>query len=158
MRLSTTSGQEFRNRTIVELYESGKTQKEIAELTDCTQAWVSKILNRYRLEGSKGLLSKGKAKGAKSKLDSIQLEQLKQFLLAGALEHGFATDNWTRERIAALILKEFEVRYHPAHISWIMQKIGFSKQKPVTRSYRKDEKAVKEWKTKTLPSLKKSTE
>ena len=83
MRLTTTSAQEFRNRTIVELYESGKTQSEIAKLSDCTQAWVSKVLKRYRQEGSKGLQSRGKAKGAKSRLDSTQLEQLKDLLLQG---------------------------------------------------------------------------
>ena len=156
MRLSTTSAQEFRNRTLVELYESGKTQKEIASLMDCSQAWVSKVLRRYRIEGPKGLLSKGKAKGATSKLTILQLENLKQLLLEGALNHGFVTDNWTRERIAALILKKFEVSYHPAHISWVMRKIGYSKQKPITHSYRKDKEAVEEWKTKTLPALKKS--
>lgn len=106
MRLSTTSAQEFRNRTIIELHHSGKTQAEIAQHVACTQAWVSKIINRYAQEGSKGLTSRGKAKGAKSRLDSVQLKELESLLLDGALEHGFSTDNWTRERIASLILKE----------------------------------------------------
>lgn len=156
MRLPTTSAQEFRNRTIIELHQSGKAQTEIAQLVGCTQAWVSKIINRYAKEGLKGLTSRGKAKGAKPRLDSVQLEHLESLLLDGALEHGFATDNWTRERIASLILKEFQVNYHPSHISKLMKKIGFSLQVPIGHSYRKDDRAVQEWKAQALPSIKKS--
>ena len=157
MRLPTTSAQEFRNRTIIELHQSGQKQSSIAQHLGCTQAWVSKIISRYRQEGAAGLESRGKAKGAKSRLDSPQLDRLESLLLEGALSHGFATDNWTRERIASLILKEFQVSYHPSHISKLMQKIGFSLQIPTSHSYRKDEKAVQEWKTQTLPEIKKSS-
>lgn len=156
MRLPTTSAQEFRNRTIIELQQSGKNQTEIAQLVGCSQAWVSKIIKRYSKEGSQGLTSKGKAKGAKSRLDAVQLKELASFLLDGALEHGFATDNWTRKRIAKLIAKEFQVNYHPSHISKLIRKLGFSLQVPISHSYRKDDKAVAEWKTQTLPSIKKS--
>lgn len=156
MRLPTTSAQGFRNRTIIELHGSGKTQSAIAALVGCTQAWVSKIISRYPEEGPKGLTSRGKAKGARARLDSAQPKLLEAFLLEGALLHGFATDNWARERIAGLVLKEFQVSCHPSHISKLMRKIGFSLQVPVSRSYRKDEKAVEEWKAQTLPAIKKS--
>ena len=156
MRLQDTHSQEFRFQTIVKLSQAGKTQSMIADTLDCSQAWVSKVLNRYKDLGAEGLRVKGKAKGAKPKLDLDQIEQLKNLLLQGALEHGFTTDNWTRERIAELIKKEFSVSYHPAHISRIMRKIGFSLQKPKTKSYRKDEQSVNKWKNEELPELKKS--
>lgn len=157
MRLPTISAQEFRNQTIIELHQSGKSQIEIAKLVGCTQAWVSKMLSRYAEQGREGLKSKGKAKGAKPKLDLSQLQRLEVLLLEGALSHDFATDNWTRERIASLILKEFQVSYHPSHISKLMRKIGFSLQVPISHSYRKDEKAVQKWKSKTLKQIKKSS-
>ena len=70
--------------------------------------------------------------------------------------HGFETDNWSRERIAELIKKQFGQNYHVSHMSKLMQKIGFSLQKPKTKSYRKEEQAAIKWKEEELPSLKKS--
>jgi len=70
--------------------------------------------------------------------------------------HGFETDNWTRERMAQLVLRHFGVSYHPAHMSKIMKKIGFTVQKPKTKSYRKDEQSVRKWREEQLPELKKS--
>ena len=156
MKLKTTSAQEFRFRTIVELYQSGKTQQEIAQAVDCSQVWVSKVLKRYKTQGDSGLQVKGKAPGASPKLTTGQFSQLKTLLNQGALIHGFATDNWTRERIAQLINKRFGVSYHPAHISRLMKRLGFSLQKPRTRSYRQDQEQVQIWKNKQLPALKKS--
>ena len=101
---------------------------------------------------------KGKAKGAQSKLSTDQFTLLRELLLQGALHHGFETDNWTRERIAQLIMDKFQVSYHAAHISRLMKKMGFSSQKPRTRSYRKDELQVQHWKTEQLPRIKKSDE
>ena len=155
MKLNSNSASEFRNQRILDLHKKGKTQQIIAQALGCSQAWVSKILTRYREEGEEGLKIK-KAKGAESKMTIMEIEQLKELLIEGALQHGFPTENWTRERIAALIKNQFNVVYHPAHVSRIMQKIGFSLQKPQSKSYRQDEQSVKDWKTKELPQIKKS--
>ncbi len=84
------------------------------------------------------------------------MDHLSEMLLQGALAHGFETDNWTRERMAELVLKQFGVRYHPAHMSNLMRKIGFTVQRPKARSYRKDEESVRKWREEQLPELKKS--
>lgn len=77
-------------------------------------------------------------------------------LIKGALSYGFETDNWSRDHIMRLIKTEFAIDYHVSHISKVMQKIGFSLQKPKTKSYRKDEQAGIRWKEEQLPALKKS--
>ena len=156
MKLKESSAQEFRFRTIVELRELGKTQASIAQIVGCSQVWVSKVLERYKTQGEKGIQVKGKAPGATPKLTEKQFSKLKPLLLQGALKHGFETDNWTRERIAKMILDKFSVSYHPAHISRLMRKLGFSLQKPKSKSYRKDEQEVEQWKNEKLPALKKS--
>ena len=155
MRLKGIPAQEFRFQTIVRLSEEGKTQAQIAQAVKCSQAWVSRILKRHRQSGSAGLKVKGTAPGASSRLSKQQLNQLKRLLKKGALKSGFSTDNWTRERIAQLIAKQFSVSYHPAHISRIMKRIGFSLQKPIVQSYRKDHKAEQAWIKDQLPALKK---
>lgn len=157
MKLQSSSVAEFRWRTIIRLHQLGKGQKEIAQIVDCGQSWVSKVLKRYKSFGLKGFLAEGKPRGAPTKLDDQALESLSSMLVQGALFYGFETDNWTRARIAKLIQDKFSVSYHPAHISRLMRKIGFSLQKPKTKSYRKDDLQVSKWKKERLPQLKKSS-
>lgn len=156
MRLSGDSATEYRFSLIVRLREEGKSQKAIAHLVGCSQGWVSQVLKRHRQLGLSGLKVKGKAPGKPPKLTKEQLEHLKVYLKDGALVHGFQTDNWSRERIRELIKHKFGVSFHVSHASKLMRQIGFTLQKPQTRSYRKDEAAGEEWKDKQLPALKKS--
>ena len=156
MELTGNQAKEYRFELILQLREEGKTQKAISLLTKCSQSWVSQVLKRYKSMGASGLKVKGKAKGKESKLTKAELLSLKERLLEGALHYGFETDNWSRERIAELIKKQFGQNYHVSHMSKLMQKIGFSLQKPKTKSYRKEEQAAIKWKEEELPSLKKS--
>lgn len=76
-------------------------------------------------------------------------------LVKGALHYHFPTDNWTRERIAALIEAQFSVRYSAAHISKLMRRLGFTVQKPTRKSFKKNATAVTKWQQEPLPELKK---
>jgi transposase len=156
MHLQGKSSKEFRLGLIIKLSKEGKKQSSIAQLVSCSQAWVSKVLKRHREEGVEELSIKPYTGGVKPRLNQEQLSSLASCLELGAKQHGFETDNWTRERIAAYIEQQFKVKYHPSHISKIMNQIGFTLQKPITRSYRKDEQAVADWKENRINALKKS--
>jgi transposase len=155
MKLSSDAAQEYRFDVIIKLRAEGRTQQSIALLAQCSQCWVSKVLRRSH-SGDADTLKVSHSLGRVCRLNDSQLESLKSMLVEGALKHDFATDNWTRERIAELIQTQFKVVYHVSHISKLMQKIGFSLQKPEHRSYRKDDQAVAQWLSETLPALKKS--
>ena len=155
MKIRSCSVQEFRWRTIIKLHELGKGQKEIAQIVDCDQFWVSKVLKRYKSYGLESFLTKGKARGVPTKLNDQALERLSSMLIKGSLFYGFETDNWTRARIATLIQDKFSVSYHPAHITRLMRKMGFSLQKPKTRSYRKDDLQVFKMEKRAITSIKK---
>jgi transposase len=53
---------------------------------------------------------------------------------------------WTCERVAEVILKEFGVSYHPAHVSRVVRKLGLSLQKSIRQANQRDEEAIKRWK------------
>jgi transposase len=81
---------------------------------------------------------------------------LPELLLArGAKAYGFRGEVWTCERVAQVILKEFGVSYHPAHVSRLVRGLGLSLQKPMRRADQRDEEAIKRWKEERWPSLKK---
>ena len=156
MKLQSIEAQEFRLQQIVSLHEEGYCQLDIARLLDCSQSWVSKVLKRARLEGKQRLKAKGPPPGRTPSLSQQQLLQLRTLLETEAKAAGFATDGWTRQRVAQLIKHRFGVEYHLSHISKVLRKLGFTLQKPKRRDYRQDGASVARWKQKTLPKLKKS--
>ncbi len=142
MRLDNQSSTEFRYRAIVKMYKAGKTQKEIAALLECSQAWVSKVLKKYKAEGDAIFEIKGAALGRKPLLNEAKMNLLKGLLEKGALVHGFETNRWTQERIADLIELHFGVKYHQSHISRLMQRIKFPLQKREEKKEKKDSASI----------------
>ena len=71
----------------------------------------------------------------------------------GAEPYGFVGDVWTTKRVAAVIKREFGVRYHPAHISRLLRQQGLSLQKPVRRASQRDEAAIAAWRERSWPAL-----
>lgn len=74
----------------------------------------------------------------------------------GAEAHGFRDDLWTRKRVAALIECKLGVRYHPGHVSRLLQGWGWSPQLPERRARQRDEDAIGRWRTESWPAIKKS--
>ena len=155
MRLQTTEAQEFRLQQICILQAEGYAQTKIAEIVKCTQGWVSQVLTRAAEEGVENLRAKAPPPGKKPALGAPQLADLSRVLLAEARASGFETDGWTRKRVAQVISERYGVKHHPSHISRILAKIGFTRQKPQRRDYRQDQEAVQKWHQETLPGLKK---
>src|SRR5690348_16610428 len=85
--------------------------------------------------------------GVVSSATADQRAALPSLLAQGAPAFGFVGDLWTNPRIAALIEREFGVRYHPAHISRLLREIGWTSQKPTTRATQRDEEAITRWET-----------
>jgi transposase len=83
------------------------------------------------------------------------MAELEEALKAGPQAHGFATALWTTQRMARLIRQRWNVRYHSDHMCRLLQKLGWSCQRPTTRARQRDETAIQRWKKVTWPALKK---
>ena len=93
-------------------------------------------------------LSRGAAKpapGRPPKLTAKQRAQLERLLLKGAEAAGFATPLWTCPRIATVIERHFQVRYHVDHIGRVLHALGWSPQQPTRRAIERDEVAIAQW-------------
>ena len=82
-------------------------------------------------------------------------EQGREGLKRGAQALGYETSLWTLERVAELIERDFGVKYHAGHVSWLLKKLGWSCQRPTGRALERDEPAIKRWKKRRWPELKK---
>jgi len=69
---------------------------------------------------------------------------------------GFDTEQWTLRRIAALIWREFGVRYHPRHLERPLHAWGFTVRCPATQARERDERASAAWPKRTGRTIKKA--
>lgn len=93
--------------------------------------------------------------GPRRKLDDAARSRLREVLLESPTAHGFGTDLWTLKRVQQVIERQFGVRYSEVHVWRLLGQMGFSSQKPDRRALERDEKAIRAWKRRTWPALKK---
>jgi transposase len=93
-------------------------------------------------------------KGRSPKLSPDDLGALGAELLKGPRAHGFKTELWTLARVADVIERRFGIAYHPCHVRKILGRMGWSAQKPERRAREQDEDAVREWRRKEWPRIK----
>jgi transposase len=62
-------------------------------------------------------------------------------------KHGFDTDLWTARRVAELILRKFDVRFHPSYLREWLAKRNYTPQKPARRARQRDQAAIDRWVT-----------
>ena len=111
----------------------------------------------------KGLLDEGgidalravPSRGRPAKLDASQLEGIRHAVLQSPTEHGFGTELWTLKRVGVVIERLYGVRFGTTQLWRILGAMGFSVQKPEKRALERNEDAVRQWKRRTWPALKK---
>lgn len=137
------------------LLRAGKLSKaEIARPLGIRRATVSDWAKKLEAEGIRGL-RKRTAQGGTAKLTKEQKQRLQRLLDRGALACGFSTDRWTLPRVQELIQPEFEVSYHPNYLNRLLDKLGFSPQKPVPTAVEQEREMVQAWLEQDFPRLKK---
>jgi transposase len=139
------------------LLRAGKlTKAGIARQLGVSRATVGAWAKVIKADGLRGLRRR-KSSGRASKLTAEHKKRLKRLLDRGALASGYLTDRWTLVRVCELIKKEFGISYHPNSIKRVLDKLGYSVQKPLPRAAEQDEKLVKAWLAKDWPRIKKES-
>ena len=113
-------------------------------------------MRRARDGGGPEALRQRKAPGGQPRLSVEQQSQVLGWLREGAEAHGFRGDLWTRKRVAVLIERQLGIRYHPGHVSKLLQSWKWSAQKPEQRARQRDEAAIEEWVKARWPAIKKA--
>jgi transposase len=130
----------------------GWRQRQIATALGVSEGAVSQWLAQARRAGPEALKQRPRS-GRPPRLSPAQQAQVPALLRQGARAFGFRGDRWTRQRIAEVIRRAFGVRYHPAHISRLLDRWGWSRQKPMRRARQRDETAIQEWLQQQYPAL-----
>jgi transposase len=136
------------------LFKKGVPQAEIARRFKATPAAVSYWHAKWKKKGILGLKSKGPT-GFASELTQENKILFKKAIIKGPLQYGYETDLWTLPKLSAVLRKVTGFRCSEVWTWHIVRNLGFTPQKPQIKARERDEKAIAEWKTTTLPGLKK---
>jgi transposase len=136
-----------------ELKQQGWSQRRSAEALGVTPGAVSQWMRRRRAGGGREALYRRPPPGPTPKLTAVQRAQLPALLARGAEAYGFTGNVWTHRRIAAAIRRELGVRYHPASLTRLLRRPGWSPQQPRTRATQRDEAVIRAWSTRERPAL-----
>jgi transposase len=136
------------------LKERGWSQTRIAEALGVTGGAVSQWFKAVRENGLEALRHR-KGGGPKPRLSEQELQRLPELLEQGPEAYGFRGAVWTRARVRTVIQREFGVTYSAEHVGRLLDKIDWSRQKPVERAPQRDEEAIAEWRAETWPELEK---
>jgi transposase len=147
-------GMEQRRTRAARMFARGVAQADVARQLGVSRQSVSRWYAEWRRGGSKALKAAGRA-GRLPRLTEAQLRQVDRALRQGPRAHGFATDLWTLDRVAAVIEAETGVRYHPGHVWKLLRdKLGWSRQRPARRAVERDDEAIARWVAEDWPRIK----
>lgn len=132
----------------------GKGCAEVALAVDVARQTVY-TWKRLLDEGGIDALREIAERGRPAQLDEQQLATIRATLLQSPTAQGFSTELWTLKRVGAVIERMHGVRFSQTQVWRILGSLGFSPQKPEKRAIERNEDAVRSWKRRTWPALKK---
>lgn len=146
---------EHRRLEAAKLLKQGLTEAEVARRVGVHRQSVNRWAQTLEEQGRRGLKRAARA-GRKPKLSRAQLRELERMLERGPEAYGYDTGLWTLERVAELIDERFGVSFHRGHVWRVLRELGWSCQRPSGRARERDEAAIRRWKRKRWPELKKT--
>lgn len=146
---------EARRKRAMELLQAGQRPADVARAVGVTRGAVAQWKKAFQRRGDAGIAAK-KHLGPEPKLTAAQCRRLMRLLLKGARAAGWTTELWTLPRVAELIRREFHVTYDPTGVWHVLNRAGWSCQKPQQRARERNEQAIERWRTRDWRRIKKS--
>jgi transposase len=144
---------ETRRRRGMRMLARGMSQAEVARA--CGVSRQTAMTWQRRLEEDPQAWRR-RPLGRPGVFDAKQRARLRKLLLRGAVVNGFPTELWTLRRVATLIEREFGHAFSISYVWQVLRDLGFSAQRPVGRASQRDAVAIRDWKEKRWPALKKT--
>ena len=108
---------------ILEWNQKGKTQQEIAELLNCHQSSVSRLLYKYK---QKSIIVNLPRSGRPTKLKGQTLNLVKEKLLDKITSANAEYNGVSTKQLKEVIKQEIGTTYSLRHVERLMHKLGFS--------------------------------
>ena len=126
-------------KLILQWNQKGKTQQEIAELLECHQSSVSRLIEKHK---RKGLIANLPRSGRPTKLKKAVLEKLKKKVGGMIREANKGFCAVSTKQVAEVIEQEVGKLYSCRHVERLLHKMEFSLVTPRPQHLRHDQKKV----------------
>jgi transposase len=157
LHLSPEALSTLRKQAVEAVIKHGYTQKETSKLFGFSPTSMGKYIREYRAKGESSFKyeKRGVKEGARSKISRKQESKLIYDILHHTPDEiGMEYSLWTSRVVKDYIEKEFGVTYARSTIRDLMRKLGFSSQKPIRLSYKRDPQKISKWLQETYPTIK----
>lgn len=155
-RKLSQDAQEALRRQVVRLRESGRSNKETAEIVGISQAHASIVWQRYKKEGPDSVAKgkRGRRHGDQRDLTSAQEAEIQKILIdkrPSQLKLTFAL--WTRDAVKQLIELRFGYSMPIRTVGEYLKRWGFTPQKPAKWAKEQSSPAVARWLVTGYPAI-----
>ena len=147
--------QELRNQAI-RLRKTGRTYKEIGAIVGVHPTNICKWWKAYEQGGQKAIRHKqrGRRRGDCRTLTDDRERELQRSIkdhCPDQMKLPFAL--WTRVAVQQLVKQLYSIQMPIRTVGEYLKRWGFTPQKPLTRAYEKNPKAVGQWLDETYPTI-----
>jgi len=129
-----------------------KSVADVSAMLHLREQTVRDYVQAFRLKGVDSLRYR-RPPGRPARLTQTQRKELADLITAGPEAAGYTSACWTAVMVQDLILRHFNVEYHPHYICNLLDQLGFSFQKARFVSDHLDEAARLLWWTETWPAI-----
>lgn len=148
--------QEAQRQQIARLRESGRPNKETAEIVGVSESHSSRVWQRYKNKGAESLVKgiRGRTHGDQRNLTSEQEAEIKRLIIDKApnqLKLSFAL--WTRDAVRLLIEQKCGNSMPIRTVGEYLKRWGFTPQKPAKWAKEQSTPAVANWLLKDYPAI-----
>ncbi|MFN7713442.1 MAG: IS630 family transposase [Curvibacter sp.] len=142
-------------KLMVKAVRGGMTQTEAAATYGVSLRAVSKWMKLSRAGGLKALKAgkRGRRPGG-GRLNTAQAARIRALIVGkmpDQLKLSFYL--WTREAVAHLIEREYDIAVSPTTVGRYLKAWGMSAQKPVRRAYERNDAAIARWLEEDYPAI-----
>ena len=152
----TKDSQETKRNLVVDYLKKKKgTHKQGAELFGLSKSAVDKIWTRYKVNGSRGIVSKKRGVTGGKKINGKQAAEVRQLIkdkLPDQLKLPFGL--WTREAVQQLIFNRYEIDLSRWQVGRYLKSWGYTPQKPISKAFEQKPEKVKQWLAQEYPAIK----
>ena len=132
-----------------------KSPEKVIDALGFHRSCIYKWLKVFEEKGWKGLRS-SKSSGPQPKITDAEVKKLKKWLNKNPRQLQFDFGLWTLETVQELILRKFKKQVSISTVERILiNRVGFTWQKPLFRAWQQDEEEVEEWLDEKYPDIRK---
>jgi transposase len=155
-RTLSPQAQEDLRRRVVAAVESGKSQKEVAEIFHVNATSVSGWVNAWRRKGDRALEAKPRGRRPQEQ-KALSKKQQKTVCITLRVQTPEQTGGtgllWTRKEVADLVKRRFGISISLPTTGKYLKSWGLSPQKPIRKSYEQNPASVREWLDERYPTI-----